>query len=81
MNYKELGFVKVKMEEAGMVPTHDALAINNFAFTQFAEMAGWKGVEVENEADILPAILKAQNTVYHQCPNGHGKLLLPPQIE
>ena len=84
MNNQELGFVKIEMEEAGMAPNYDALAIKNFDFTEFAQMVGGEGVDVKNVKDIIPAIKKAQKSTKPFIINAHtapGELSLPPQIE
>ncbi|MEX0770833.1 MAG: thiamine pyrophosphate-binding protein, partial [Balneolaceae bacterium] len=84
MNNKELGFVKIEMEEAGMAPNYDALEIKNFDFVNFAKNIGGDGDEVREVKNIIPAIEKAQKSKKPFIINAHvtpGELSLPPQIE
>ncbi len=84
MNNKELGFVKIEMEEAGMAPNYDALEIKNFDFVNFAKNIGGDGEEVREVKNIIPAIEKAQKSKKPFIINAHvtpGELSLPPQIE
>jgi len=84
MNNKELGFVKIEMEEAGMAPNYDALEIKNFDFVNFAKNIGGDGEEVREVKNIISAIKKARKFKKPFIINAHvapGELSLPPQIE
>ena len=84
LNNKELGFVKIEMEEAGMAPNYDALHVENFDFAQFARNIGADGEEVHHSKDIIPALERAQQATKPYVVNAHtapGELSLPPHIE
>lgn len=84
MNNKELGFVKIEMEESGMVPNYDALGVKNFNFANFAKNIGGDGAEVHKVEEIIPAIQKAKTSDKPFIIDAHvapGELSLPPQIE
>ncbi|MDZ7778176.1 MAG: thiamine pyrophosphate-dependent enzyme [Bacteroidales bacterium] len=84
MNNKELGFVKLEMEEAGLAPNYDALEIKNFDFVNFAKNMGGDGEDVREVKNIIPAIEKAQKSKKPFIINAHvtpGELSLPPHIE
>ena len=62
MNNEELGFVKIEMEEAGMAPNYDALAIKNFDFIHFAKIVdgdSYKYLILTSKTDwaIIPYML------------------------
>ena len=84
MNNKELGFVKLEMEEAGLAPNYDALEIKNFDFVNFAKNIGGDGEDVREVKNIIPAIEKAQKSKKPFIINAHvtpGELSLPPHID
>lgn len=84
MNNKELGFVKIEMEEAGMAPNYDALAVKSFDFAKFARNVGGDGEEVREVKQVIKSIQKAKNSEKPFVINAHvtgGELSLPPQIE
>ena len=58
----ELGFVKIEMEEAGLAPNYDALAVKNFDFAEFANLVGGEGITVNSVEDVIPAIEKAKKS-------------------
>ncbi len=83
LNNSELGFVKIEMEESGLVPNFDALEIKNFDFARYAELCGGEGVNLEEPGDILPAIEQARASTKPFVLNAHvtsGELSLPPNI-
>lgn len=61
-NNSELGFVKLEMEEAGLVPNYDALRVENFDFAEYAKLVGGDGVNVTENEGIIPAIQQAQKS-------------------
>lgn len=84
MNNKELGFVKIEMEEAGLAPNYDALESKNFDFVNFAKNIGGNGEDVHEVKNIIPAIEKARTSEKPFIINAHvtaGELSLPPHIE
>lgn len=84
MNNKELGFVKIEMEEAGLAPNYDALESKNFDFVSFVKNMGGDGADVHEVKDITPAIEKARKSKKPFIINAHvtpGELSLPPYIE
>ena len=84
MNNKELGFVKIEMEEAGLAPNYDALEVKSFDFVKFAKNVGGDGIEVSDVSQVIPALKKAQESDKPFIINAHvapGELSLPPQIE
>ncbi len=84
MNNKELSFVKLEMEEAGLAPNYDALGVKNFDFVNFAKNIGGDGENVREVKNIIPAIEKAQKSKKPFIINAHvtpGELSLPPHIE
>lgn len=84
MNNKELGFVKIEMEEAGLAPNYDALEVKSFDFVKFAKNVGGDGIEVSDVNQVIPALKKAQESDKPFIINAHvapGELSLPPQIE
>lgn len=84
LNNRELGFVKIEMEEAGMVPNYDALEVKNFDFVNFAKNIGGEGEEVREVKHIIPALEKAQKSKKPFIINAHvtpGELSLPPKID
>ena len=84
MNNKELSFVKLEMEEAGLAPNYDALKVKNFDFVNFAKNIGGDGEDVREVRNIIPAIEKAQKSKKPFIINAHvtpGELSLPPHIE
>lgn len=62
LNNKELSFVKLEMEEAGLSPTLDALKETNINFAEYARLCGGDGVRVEHASDIEGAIKMAKNS-------------------
>lgn len=84
LNNRELGFVKIEMEEAGMAPNYDALEVKNFDFVNFAKNIGGEGEEVLEVKNIIPALEKAQKSKKPFIINAHvtpGELSLPPKID
>lgn len=84
LNNRELGFVKIEMEEAGMAPNYDALEVKNFDFVNFAKNIGGEGEEVREVKNIIPALEKAQKSKKPFIINAHvtpGELSLPPKID
>ena len=85
MNNKELGFVKIEMEEAGLAPNYDAwMEVKSFDFVKFAKNVGGDGIEVSDVNQVIPALKKAQESKKPFIINAHvapGELSLPPQIE
>ncbi|MBK0384280.1 ubiquinone-dependent pyruvate dehydrogenase [Pedobacter sp. SD-b] len=82
-NNKELGFVKMEMEEAGLAKSSEALKLQNPDFVAYAKACGADGIKVEKAGDIpaaiktaiaspLPFIIDAVVT--------SGVLTLPPKI-
>lgn len=84
LNNSELGFVKIEMEEAGLAPNYDAIAVKNFDFAAYAKLVGGDGVNVTENEDIIPAIEQAQKSKKPFILNAHvtgGELSLPPHID
>ncbi|MCX2745344.1 thiamine pyrophosphate-binding protein [Mangrovivirga sp. M17] len=82
-NNAELGFVKIEMEEAGLAPNYDALAIKNFDFQKFAEVTGGKGFTIDKPDKIIPVLKEARATNGPCIINAivePGELSLPPKI-
>ncbi|WP_367389103.1 thiamine pyrophosphate-dependent enzyme [Lewinella sp. LCG006] len=83
LNNSQLGFVKIEMEEAGLMPNLDALKVNNFDFAAFSELCGGKGIKVAHAKDIAGAIAQAKASkgpfVINAIVNS-GELALPPKI-
>lgn len=83
LNNKELGFVKIEMEEAGLAPNYDALGVENFAFADYARLIGGEGVELTRNEDIRPSLQQAKASRKPFIVNAHvtgGALALPPKI-
>ena len=83
LNNAELGFVKIEMEEAGLAPNHDAIAIDNIDFCAYARLCGGDGVAVNEVSDIRPALEQAKGSSGLFVVNAHvtsGELSLPPHI-
>jgi len=83
MNNRELGFVKIEMEEAGMAPNYDALEVKNFDFVNFAKNIGGDGEELKNVSEVISALEKAKTSKKPFIINAHvspGELSLPPHI-
>jgi len=83
LNNSELGFVKIEMEEAGLAPNYDALELKNFDFAAYADLCGGMGINVDKNADIIPAIKKAKLSNRPTVINAHvtsGELSLPPNL-
>ncbi|NNC71018.1 MAG: ubiquinone-dependent pyruvate dehydrogenase, partial [Flavobacteriaceae bacterium] len=82
-NNSQLSFVKIEMEEAGLVPNLNALSIDNFDFAAYAKLCGGDGVRVEKVKDVHKAILQAKNSdkpfIIDAVVNS-GELSLPPKI-
>lgn len=84
LNNSELGFVKIEMEEAGLAPNFDAIAVKNFDFAAYAKLVGGDGVNVTKNEDIIPAIKQAQQSQKPFILNAHvtsGELSLPSHID
>lgn len=84
LNNKELGFVKIEMEEAGLAPNYNALEVKNFDFAEYANLCGGEGVNVDKVKDIIPVLKQAQASKKPFVVNAHttgGALSLPPKIE
>lgn len=83
LNNKELSFVKLEMEEAGLSPALDALEERNVNFAEYAKLCGGDGVRVEHAADIEQAVLQAKNSdkpfIIDAVVNS-GELSFPPHI-
>lgn len=82
-NNQELGFVKIEMEEAGLAPNLEALAVDNIDFTAYAELCGGLGSNVEQPEHIIEAIRQAKDAQKPFIINGKsapGELSLPPRI-
>ena len=82
-NNKELGFVKLEMEEAGLVPQYDALHQFNPDFAAYAKLCGGDGVRVEHAKDVAAAIEQAKRSkvpfIIDAVVSG-GELSFPPNI-
>ncbi len=83
LNNAELGFVKIEMEEAGLAPNYDALAIDNIDFCAYARLCGGEGVSVTEVSGVRPAIEQAKASKGPFVIDAHvtgGALSLPPHI-
>lgn len=84
LNNAELGFVKIEMEEAGLVPNYDAIAIDNIDFCAYARLCGGDGVSVTEVSGIRSALDQAKQFDGPFVVDAHvtgGALSLPPKIE
>lgn len=83
LNNGQLSFVKLEMEQAGLVPALDALHQENINFAEYAKLCGGDGVRVEHVEDIERAILRAKQStkpfVIDAVVNS-GELALPPHV-
>ncbi|MEX2470881.1 MAG: thiamine pyrophosphate-dependent enzyme [Gemmatimonadota bacterium] len=84
LNNAELGFVKIEMEEAGLAPNYDAIAVDNIDFCAYARLCGGEGVAVTEVSGIRPALDRAKAATGPFLVDAHvtgGELSLPPRIE
>ena len=84
LNNAELGFVKIEMEEAGLVPNYKALEVENFDFAEYAKLVGGDGINVSKNNEIISAIEQAKKSKKPFILNAHvtgGELSLPPSID
>lgn len=82
-NNGELGFVKLEMEEAGLVPQYDALKQFNPDFAAYARLCGGDGVRVEHARDVGEAIERARRSSVPfviDAVVSAGELAFPPNI-
>ncbi len=83
-NNSELGFVKIEMEEAGLAPNLDALAVNNIDFAAYAKLCGGDGITISEADQVHDAVIRAKNSKLPFIINAvvtSGELALPPKIE
>lgn len=83
LNNGELGFVKIEMEEAGLAPNYDALAIENFDFAEYARLCGGEGLQLKQNEDIRSSLQRAKASNKPFILDAHvtgGALSLPPKI-
>lgn len=84
LNNKELGFVKIEMEEAGLAPNYDALAVKNFDFAAYAELCGGTGLRLDRNDEIVSTLEQARAATKPVVVDAHvtgGELSFPPKIE
>ncbi|MBK5279345.1 MAG: ubiquinone-dependent pyruvate dehydrogenase, partial [Bacteroidia bacterium] len=82
-NNAELSFVKLEMEEAGLVPSLEALHQQNVNFADYARLCGGEGIRVEHAKDIENAIIMAKKSTKPfiiDAVVSSGELYLPPHI-
>jgi len=82
-NNAQLGFVKIEMEEAGLAPNLNALAVNNMSFSQYAELCEGQGMRVEHPSEAKKAIesaKKSESPFIVDAIVSSGALSLPPKI-
>lgn len=82
-NNAELSFVKLEMEDAGLVPSLDALHQQNVNFADYARLCGGEGIRVEHAKDIENAITMAKKSTKPfiiDAVVSSGELSLPPHI-
>lgn len=82
-NNRELGFVKLEMEESGLAPQYGALKQYNPDFAEFARLCGGEGIRVEHAKDIEAAVAMAKNSakpfIIDAVVSG-GEVSFPPHI-
>lgn len=84
LNNRELGFVKIEMEEAGLAPNYDALSVESFDFAEYAELCGGKGLRIDRNEDIVPMLEEARTADKPVIVDAHvtgGELSLPSHID
>lgn len=83
LNNKELGFVKIEMEEAGLAPNYEALGLDNFDFAAYADLTGAQGRNVFKAEEVLPALEAAKASPRPYVLSAHvtgGALSMPAHI-
>jgi len=84
INNKELGFVKIEMEETGLAPNYDAHEVKSPDLLSLAKNMGADGIEVADHNDIVRAIEQARESDKPFILNAYvesGEIALLPQIE
>jgi len=84
LDNRELGFVKIEMEETGLAPDYDALTVENIDFCAYARLCGGEGVAVTEVSEIRSAIERAKAAPGPFVLDAHvtgGELSLPPRID
>lgn len=79
-----LGFVKLEMEVAGIVPEADILDVNVPDLAAYSRWCGAEGIRVEHAADAASAVERAKaatSPIVIDAVVSDGELMMPPHIE